>query len=461
MLLFFLIFSFTISLTLGVIGVNCNKYFGSIKNVYNVSRNMVVSNDTRKDISFNNDDEKIIYDYFDKLHSDYNESNEMSYENFKKDYLNSNFYKNIEISRNSINSYYDTEKGNIDKVKNRFNKNTFLKYLSDNNVSDNVIVYLYDMLDDVLIDSKTIDDKLKNDEKQFNDLRAYTEYLYTEKDNWHFTSGNIVSKNDTLISYINNKNDEYGIDIKVIKSEPQVASNTNKVVSQTPKTVTSVQEDTSKRIPVLMYHGVSNETWGIAGLFMKVNDFDKQMKYISENFETIFIEDIEKDHSNKKVVALTFDDGYVDFYTNAFPILKKYNLKANLYVILNYKNEKYLNSNQIKEIADSGLVSVGSHTKSHVSLKELTDEELEEELKGSKEELESMIGKKVKTICYPMGLYNSKVMKVSAKYYDYGLAIINDVERLNNKFNKYAIKRFRIYRNTSFDDFKSKVNMAN
>ena len=238
------------------------------------------------------------------------------------------------------------------------------------------------------------------------------------------------------------KNKEYNIDVKTIVKVEEPIGN-------------------SKRIPILMYHGVSDETWGIENLFIKVSDFEKQMKYISENFETIFIEDIDKDYSDKRVVSLTFDDAYVDFYTNVFPILKKYNLKANLYVIVNFRGDKYLDANQIKEISNSGLVSIGSHTLNHLSLKKLNDVDLNTELKKSKEELGNLIGKEVRTLCYPTGAYSSKVISAASKYYDYALAIHNDVERMNNNFNKYAIKRYRMYRNTSFNSFKEKVEMAN
>ena len=68
----------------------------------------------------------------------------------------------------------------------------------------------------------------------------------------------------------------------------------------------------------------------------------------------------------EKPVALTFDDCFVYFYNNAFPLLKKYNQKATIFVITDYINgENYLTEEQIKEMADSGLVKVESHSKTH------------------------------------------------------------------------------------------------
>ena len=428
-------------LTLSIIGICTKTYLNKIDKVYYNSREMLLGNN-EINICANNYDEKYILEYFDKLSLDLSKINNLSFDNYKKEYLNSNFYNNIDISKNSVNSYFESEESNIKQFKIDISKESFIKYLSDNNVNKIVVAHLNNIIDKDLIDTKNIDERLNSEKDNFNKLFVYTDYLKSEKNNWSYEAGKIISTNDNLIENISDKNKEYSIDVKAVtKVEGPI--------------------DNSKRIPVLMYHGVSDETWGIENLFIKVSDFEKQMKYISENFETIFIEDIKKDYSDKRVVVLTFDDAYVDFYTNVFPILKKYNLKANLYVIVNFKGYRYLDDEQIKEISNSGLVSIGSHTMNHLSLKTLSDKELEVELKDSKIELENLIGKEVKTLCYPTGAYNSKVISVASKYYDYALAIHNDVERMNDSFNKYAIKRYRMYRNTSFNSFKEKVEMAN
>lgn len=428
-------------LTLAIIGICIKSYLNKIDNVYYNSCEMLLSN-SKIELEANNYDEKCILEYFDKLSLDLNKINNLSFDNYKKEYLNPNFYNNIDISKNNINFYIENKESNIKQFKASISKELFIKYLTDNNVNDIVVAHLNNLIDKDIIDTKDIDNKLDLEKENFNNLFAYIDYLKSERNNWSYEAGKVISTSDKLIENINNKNKEYNIDVKtIVKVEEPI--------------------DNSKRIPILMYHGVSDETWGIENLFIKVSDFEKQMKYISENFETIFIEDIDKDYSDKRVVSLTFDDAYVDFYTNVFPILKKYNLKANLYVIVNFRGDKYLDANQIKEISNSGLVSIGSHTLNHLSLKKLNDVDLNTELKKSKEELGNLIGKEVRTLCYPTGAYSSKVISAASKYYDYALAIHNDVERMNNNFNKYAIKRYRMYRNTSFNSFKEKVEMAN
>ena len=439
------LFIFIILISSLIFQIYTNKYFDRIDKVYNTSHEMLKSG-KQINTKLRTYPEEQIYEYFYKLSLDLKKVDSLSFDNYKKEYLNSSFYKDIVASKNNVISYFENEKSNIELLKEKSNKEEFIKYLTDNNVNKSAISYLNTTIDDKFFETSYLDDKLYLEKERFNRLIMYTNYLSNEKETWIYESDNIVSTNGNLVDDINKRNNEYGIDLKAIKGD------VNKVENNI---------DKSKRIPVLMYHGVSDETWGIANLFIKISDFEDQMKYISNNFETIFIEDIEKDYSNKKVISLTFDDAYVDFYTNVFPILKKYNLKANLYVIVNARGGKYLDDNQIKEISSSGLVSIGSHTLNHLSLKNLSDEEINNELKDSKKELESLINKEVKTICYPSGSYDSNVMYITSKYYDYGLAIRNDTERMNNTFNKYAIKRYRMYRNTSFDSFKEKVNMAN
>lgn len=416
------------------------RVFYRIDSIYLNSYNML-NNNSNNAINPKTSTEKTIYNYFYELYLNKETAKNNSYIKYKDENMNPNFYKEIDSYYEGAKSYSEDEYKILNNLKTTSTKEKFVGYLKEKGVFKIFINYLNKKIDKKeFINSNDIDNILASDEKNFNELIEYIEYLKSRNNEWSYIDGNIICKNESLAQIIKDKNNEYGIDMNVsLEFKP----------------------NTNKRIPVLMYHGVSNETWGIENLFMKTSDFDKQMKYIHDNYETIFIEDITKDYSNKKVVALTFDDGYIDFYNNVLPILKKYNLKANLYVITAFKGEKNLSDDQIKKISDSGLVSIGSHTVNHHSLPTLSDEELDKELKDSKEYLEKLLNKKVKTICYPSGKYDSRVIEYTSKYYDYALAIEGKVEVMNSSFNRYAIKRFRVYRNTSFNSFKDMLKSAN
>ena len=67
------------------------------------------------------------------------------------------------------------------------------------------------------------------------------------------------------------------------------------------------------RVPVLMYHAVGDDCWGEESLFVKPEELEKQLQYLSENgYETIFFEDLSHIEQYEKPVLLTFDDGYDD-----------------------------------------------------------------------------------------------------------------------------------------------------
>ena len=120
-----------------------------------------------------------------------------------------------------------------------------------------------------------------------------------------------------------------------------------------------------KSVACLMYHNVFPEkTEGI----ISEKEFEKHMEYIKD-MKTYKMEELEKMNYilDEKSILVTFDDGYKNNYTKAFPILKKYNIKATIFLNTVYiENDKdYLNWNEIREMYESGLVDFQLHTHSH------------------------------------------------------------------------------------------------
>jgi len=215
------------------------------------------------------------------------------------------------------------------------------------------------------------------------------------------------------------------------------------------------------KVCVLMYHSISDDIRGGEELFVSPKAFEKQMKYLNKKgFKTLFVEELDNKKITKKNIVITFDDGYEDFYTNVLPILKKYNIKANLYVVTDKIGKKnFLTAKQLKEISDSGLVSIGSHTVSHPELSKLNKKTIEKELVKSKQVLENITKKEIKTISYPNGNYDENVIKIAKKHYEYGL-IMNYKTQIVAMLNNYKINRIGIYKNTQHDDFVEIINLA-
>ncbi len=172
---------------------------------------------------------------------------------------------------------------------------------------------------------------------------------------------------------------------------------------------------TGWRLPILMFHHVQPLT-------KRLNPFDTWLSYSPKAFEWVarFIHD--KSISALKMAdlltfafdrpaaALTFDDGYEDFYTYAFPILKKYQLNATVFVITGKLDVPgYLTRVELLEMQASGLIEIGSHTVNHVDLTQVNPQKLEEELTVSKKTLEALTGAPVTSFCYPSGRVNKRV----------------------------------------------------
>lgn len=220
-----------------------------------------------------------------------------------------------------------------------------------------------------------------------------------------------------------------------------------------------IPEHISATVPIFMYHFILDDYGNFPDTenFLKPETLEEQLKYISENeYDTIYIDELDDLYKYDKPVALTFDDCFVYFYDNAFPLLKKYNQKATIFIITDYINgENYLTEEQLKEIADSGLVKIESHTKTHDYLDEMTYEEQLEQAVESKERLESITGQEVSVYCYPTGRYNQTTLDIIKDYYDFGLEMLGGVYDSDVDTNPYQIPRIYANRSMSLSTFAS------
>ncbi len=144
-----------------------------------------------------------------------------------------------------------------------------------------------------------------------------------------------------------------------------------------------------------------------------------------------------------KPVLLTFDDGYRDFYTDAYPILKKYHAKATQYVIagfLGYNN--HLLVSQLQQIANERLVEIGAHTIHHVWLKGQTLQTVTDEVLHSKIILEQIIHKPVVSFAYPFGAFDQQALDaVKNAGFTSAVSTIPGIEQKQE--NKHFLYRLR------------------
>ena len=153
----------------------------------------------------------------------------------------------------------------------------------------------------------------------------------------------------------------------------------------------------------------------------------------------------------QKPVLITFDDGYRDFYTDVFPILKKYNIKATVYIVSGFLDKpNYMFTWQLKQIARSSLVEIGAHTVHHYSLKGLPSTLTKYEIEESKKNLEEIISTPVVSFAYPDGSFDEQTIKI-VKESGFKSAVTTMHGFETNKENKYSI--YRIHPGDKIGDY--------
>ncbi|MEN8907053.1 MAG: polysaccharide deacetylase family protein [Clostridiales bacterium] len=208
--------------------------------------------------------------------------------------------------------------------------------------------------------------------------------------------------------------------------------------------------------PILYYHCVSDDIFGMDELFVSPEEFDNQMNYLyKNNFDVITFSDIANVNIYKKPIIITFDDGYENNYTEAYPILKKYNFKASIFLTYNFIGRKnYLSKKQITKMTN--LINFQGHTLNHLDLRTLSKKELEDELVLSKQKLSDLTNQKINVFAYPTGYFNDTVIDMTKKNYDY--AVTNQSGLFSLQKDNFLIKRIYIPRNVSIQTFSNKLH---
>lgn len=219
-----------------------------------------------------------------------------------------------------------------------------------------------------------------------------------------------------------------------------------------------------KGLRIFMYHSIDYEKGN--ELRVPKEQFREQMKYLKDNgYTTLTLAEAyaffkEDKPVPQKSVVLTFDDGYVDNYNNAFPVLKEFGLKGTVFMITDLvdKYAGYLNSEQLKEMDKYGF-DVESHTVNHdPPLNELSYEKQYETLKNSKDFLEKTLNKKVEFFAYPYGKWNQNSIKALQEL-EYKMAVTTAGEVADKSNGIYTLNRTYISANYNLQDFIQRLSV--
>jgi peptidoglycan/xylan/chitin deacetylase (PgdA/CDA1 family) len=204
-------------------------------------------------------------------------------------------------------------------------------------------------------------------------------------------------------------------------------------------------------VPVIMYHSIDHKDKETK-LSVSPESFERQMEFLHKHrYNVVGLDKIisyiqKKGEVPPRTIAITFDDGLYNNYQYAYPVLKRYGIPATIFIITSkIGTPGYLGWDDLKEMARSGLITIGSHTVSHKWLPTTGTRQLEDELKRSKDILRQGLGVEVKTFCYPIGAHNDRV-KAKVKEAGYACAVTTNPGHSAPAGDIYAIKRIKISR---------------
>lgn len=171
-------------------------------------------------------------------------------------------------------------------------------------------------------------------------------------------------------------------------------------------------------IPVFVYHDIVNDESEVEYDYMQTTkkEFEEQIKGLLDyGYNFITYDELIKFKNNeiklkKNSCVLTFDDGFDGVYENAYPIVKKYNIPFTMFIIINaVEKSGYITWDNLKEMQESGLATIASHSMEHNDFSKLTLEEAVKNVNDSYSIIEEKLGKqKNKIFTYPYGLYNQE-----------------------------------------------------
>jgi peptidoglycan/xylan/chitin deacetylase (PgdA/CDA1 family) len=211
-------------------------------------------------------------------------------------------------------------------------------------------------------------------------------------------------------------------------------------------------------IPILAYHKVDTQfEWGITTVLPRL--FEKQIKFLAENgFHSIGLSDYMSDQvSFKRPIIITFDDSFQSIFRYAYPILNEYGFTATIFVITNFIGKRNLWDHNLggkscwhmgwKEIEQLKAAhwEIGSHTATHLDLTDLSDQQLEDELITSRNDLSQHLGEETQFISYPFNRYNIKVLHAVQKVGYRGGCCLVSTKKVPGYLQHYAIPRTGVY----------------
>ena len=231
-------------------------------------------------------------------------------------------------------------------------------------------------------------------------------------------------------------------------------------------------------VPVLAYHSISENLFGKLDPYHQINTsvsvFAQQMKWLRQaGYRTVDLPEmmnaLDTGQDLSRTVVLTFDDGYSDFYSDAFPLLKQCGFTATVFLASDrirntaacVEGADYLTWREIRELHAQGI-SFGSHSVTHADLRSLGPEQIDYELGYSKETIEQEIGAAVESFSYPFALPEEdcdfiRYLADTLENLGYSNGVSSAIGRAKPRDTRFFLPRLPVNSWDDFDLFRAKL----
>jgi peptidoglycan/xylan/chitin deacetylase (PgdA/CDA1 family) len=217
------------------------------------------------------------------------------------------------------------------------------------------------------------------------------------------------------------------------------------------------------QLPILMYHYIRTPPPFLTDpmgykLSVSPEDFRAQMNWLYLNgFHAVTFNQVRAyfagtDPLPSRPIVITFDDGYQDFYTTAYPILRAYGFTGVTYVVTSFVGQpNYVSAPEVLEL-DHGGMEIASHTVRHGNLAGMSYGATLYEVVQSKRSLEQLVGHPVLDFAYPSGKFNLQTI-AAVRQAGYDTAVTTQVSVTHSVVDRYAWGRVRVGGGESLQEF--------
>ncbi len=221
-----------------------------------------------------------------------------------------------------------------------------------------------------------------------------------------------------------------------------------------------------RKIPILMFHNISSPPRGkrLTSLYTHPASFHRQMSTLSHlGYKGLSLQELQpylRGEKSEKVFGITFDDGYLDNYCNALPVLKKFAFSATCYLVSGFigkQNDWTRNQNvqecdlmdtiHVRKWLQEGM-AIGSHSHTHAHLCQIPAERLENEIFHSKILLENTFQIPIEDFCFPYGEFSPQTLALLKKA-NYKTGVTTQRGRASQTDDIFALPRVHMTKRTN------------